>query len=68
MSKRREYKNMPLTDAPQQKPGTLKQALATQQYVESKLKAQPGHMSPTGKRHDAPGSKGPEHIDDIELP
>lgn len=68
MSKRREYKNLPATDAPQQKPGTRKQAKATKQQLESKLMAPPDHMSPKHKHHDAPGSKGPELIDDIEIP
>lgn len=68
MSKRREYKSMPATGAPQQKPGTERQAKATQQHLASNLEAHPDHLSPKRKHHDAPGAEGPEFVNDIEIP
>lgn len=68
MSKRREYKKMTPTDAPQQKPGTQKQAHATQVHLEAELRAQAERRTHPEKRQDEPGSEGPTVIDDTEMP
>jgi hypothetical protein len=69
MSKRREYRDPAPTDAPHQKPGTARQANATQVQVESAQLGQKNHRQHPEKRKSETGrGNKPEFIDDIEMP